>query len=70
MTEVKIKDVKLDLDQFLKYIKIVSNKEIEIVHGGDTSELKKHLKELWLTLANEIKIVEESEFFKDESFKK
>jgi len=49
----------MDMDQFMKYVKIVSNKEIEIVHGGDTKELKKHLKVLWKTLADEIKIIGE-----------
>lgn len=46
------------MDQFLKYVKIVSNKEIEIVHRGDTTDLKKHLKGLWKTLADEIKTIE------------
>lgn len=51
--EIKYDDVKFKYDQFVKYVKIVSNNEIELIHGGDNSELKKHLKMLWKTLAEE-----------------
>jgi len=45
--------VKLKYDQFRKYVKIVSNNEIELIHGGDNTKLKSHLKMLWKTLSEE-----------------
>ena len=36
---VKIEDVKLDVDEFVRYVRIVSNSEIELVNGGDDSEM-------------------------------
>ena len=57
--DVKYDDVKFKYDQFVKYVKIVSNNEIELIHGGDNSKLKSHLKMLWKTLSEEYKTVEE-----------
>lgn len=56
--EVKIEDVKFNYDQFLKYARIVSNNEIELIDGGDNTKLKAHLKKLWKTLAEELENVE------------
>jgi hypothetical protein len=36
----------------------VSNYEIELIHGGDKSELKKYLKDLWARLSKEHKLIE------------
>ena len=36
----------------------MSNYEIELVHGGDESELKAYLKNLWKKLAEEHKLKE------------
>ena len=55
--DVKIEDIKLDHDEFVRYVRIVSNSEIELVHGGNDSELQKHVKMLWKTLAEEVKTV-------------
>ena len=51
--KVMINDVKFKFDQFRKYVKVVSNYEIELIDAGDPSELKKYLKELWKKLAKE-----------------
>mmetsp|Transcript_1509 Transcript_1509/g.2670 ORF Transcript_1509/g.2670 Transcript_1509/m.2670 type:complete len:99 (-) Transcript_1509:134-430(-) len=53
---VRIKDVKLKFKQFRNYVKVVSNYEIELVDGGDSSELKLYLKTLWKKLAEEHKL--------------
>ena len=53
-----IQNVKLDIDEFIRYVRVVSNEEIELIHGGDTSELSKHLQMLWNALADEVKLVE------------
>ena len=38
-----IEDVNLDVEEFKRYVSIVSNQEIELVHGGDASELREYL---------------------------
>ena len=50
---VRIKDVKFKYNQFIEYVKVVSNYEIELIHGGDKSDLKKYLKDLWKRLSKE-----------------
>jgi len=42
----------------VEYVKVVSNFEIALIHGGDDSRLKKHLKELWKKLSDEHKLIE------------
>ena len=53
--------MKFKYDQFTKYVKIVSNNEIELIHGGDKTKLKEHLKMLWKTLSEEHERVKEEE---------
>lgn len=53
-----IDDIQLDIEEFIRYVRIISNQEIELVHGGDISELKSHLNVLWDTLADEINQME------------
>ena len=55
---VRINDVKFKYDQFEEYVKVVSNYEIALIHGGDNSKLKKYLKELWKKLSDEHKLIE------------
>jgi hypothetical protein len=55
---VRINDVKFKYDQFVEYVKVVSNYEIALIHGGDNSKLKKYLKELWKKLSDEHKLIE------------
>ena len=58
---MRIEDVKLDMDEFVRYVRIVSNSEIELVNGGDDSEMQKQVKMLWKTLAEEVKNVEKED---------
>lgn len=55
---VRIKDVKFKYNQFIEYVKVVSNYEIELIHGGDKSDLKKYLKDLWKRLSKEHQLIE------------
>lgn len=55
--DVKIEDVKLKFKSFRKYVRVVSNYEIELIDNGDDSELKRHIKDLWKRLAKEHKIL-------------
>ena len=50
---IKINDVKLKFDQFRQYVKVVSNFEIDLIDGGDNSELKAYVKKIWKALAEE-----------------
>lgn len=55
--DVKIEDVKLKFKSFRKYVRVVSNYEIELIDNGDDSELKRHIKDLWKRFAKEHKIL-------------
>lgn len=54
---IKIDDVKLKFRSFRKYVRVVSNYEIELIDDGDASELKKYCKNLWKRLADEHTLV-------------
>ena len=56
-SSIKIDDVKLKFRSFRKYVRVVSNYEIELIDDGDTSELKKYCKNLWKRLADEHTLV-------------
>ena len=58
---VKINDVKFKFTQFREYVRVVSNYEIELIDNGDPSAMKKELKAIWKTLAEEHKKTEVSE---------
>jgi hypothetical protein len=58
---VKINDVKFKFTQFREYVRVVSNYEIELIDNGDPSAMKKHLKSMWKTLAEEHKKTEDLE---------
>ena len=57
---IKIKDVKFKFNQFREYVRVVSNYEIELIDNGDPSDMKKYLKSMWKTLAEETKKTEEA----------
>jgi hypothetical protein len=50
--------VKFKFNQFREYVRVVSNYEIELIDNGDPSEMKRYLKNLWKTLAEEHKKTE------------
>ena len=56
---MKINDVKFKFTQFLEYVRVVSNYEIELIDNGDPSEMKAYLKTVWKTLAEEHKKTEQ-----------
>lgn len=56
-TQIKIKDVKFKFKQFRDYVKVVSNYEIELIDGGDSSLMKEYIENLWKILADEHKSI-------------
>ena len=56
-SSIKIDYVKLKFRSFRKYVRVVSNYEIELIDDGDTSELKKYCKNLWKRLEDEHTLV-------------
>ena len=52
-----IKDVKFKFKQFKDYVKVVSNYEIDLIDGGDSSLMKEYIENLWKILADEHKII-------------
>lgn len=57
---IKINDVKFKFQQFRDYVRVVSNYEIELIDNGDPSAMKKYLKAMWKTLAEEHKKIGDS----------
>ena len=60
-TQIKIKDVKFKFKQFRDYVKVVSNYEIELIDGGDSSLMKEYIENLWKILADEHKSINQEE---------
>lgn len=52
-TAIKINDVKFRFKQFKDYVKVVSNYEIEVIDGGDSSLMQEYIENLWKILADE-----------------
>jgi hypothetical protein len=55
--DIKIKDVKFRFKQFKDYVKVVSNYEIDLIDGGDSSLMKEYIENLWKILADEHKMI-------------